>query len=772
MSVLRAAVAKIYIVLTSTGARKFVRAMDTSLQKCLGGNYNKTILKMKIAIRNKAMLKNVKVSENSFQDICWKYEEPYIEKQGSYSGQQTSEHSRQVSGNSRQEPLVSVIVPNYNHEEYLRERLDTIYGQTYRNFEVILLDDCSTDHSREILEEYRERYADRTIAIWNEENSGHVFEQWNRGMQAARGSLIWIAESDDYSEPDFLEEMVKCFCYSSVRLAFARSLFMQEGNQIWSTEEYLHDLEFLRFDKPFFMTAANLVKYGFAVHNIIPNVSSAVFRNVGCIPEDVVRLCSGMHLSGDWLFYLSLIQGGTVAYTNATTNYYRIHSESTSLRVQKTEEYYREFEAVSRYAVSQYRIPEDVFRQNLANLKEHFRENHPGEDDKIVEEWYSLAEIEKAREAYQPHVVLACYSMKSGGGETYTMYLANEMRSQGYPVTILNFNIEDEEEGIRRLISPRVPLITINNRNFVKHVLQQLGTDVIHSHHASIDELLADWILNNEDMCSNHVITLHGMYESIAEEDCRRVVQKTNRTAKKYIYIADKNLLPFQRERIEPDGRFVKFPNGVPKVDIQPVERQSLSIPEDAFVFVLASRGIAPKGWLEAIAAVKQANLKAGTDSVPIHLVILGDGPMMEQAVALAGEDPCIHFLGTVSGVSDYFAMGDMGLLPTYFQGESYPLSVAECITAGRPVMATALAEIPNQLRAEDGSLAGILLSLKEDKVDVAEMAQRMRDISMDRAGYMEMRECAERIKSKFSLSDIVKRHFAVYEEVFGKDNR
>lgn len=753
MSVLRIAIAKIYIVMTSTGARRFVRAIDSFLLRCLGDNYNKTILRMKIAIRNKAMLKNVKVSESSFQDICWKYEEPYIEQQN---------------------PLVSIIVPNYNHEEYLRERLDTIYGQTYQNFEVILLDDCSTDNSRAILEEYREKYADRTIAIWNEENSGHVFEQWNRGMKAAKGSLIWIAESDDYSEKNFLEEMVKCFCYSSVRLAFARSLFMQEGKQIWSTEEYLHDLEFLRFDKPFYMTAANLVKYGFAVHNIIPNVSSAVFRNFGCISEDVVKTCSGMHLSGDWVFYLSLIQGGTVAYTNTTTNFYRVHPKSTSLRVQKTEEYYREFEAVSKYVVSNYRVPEDVLAQNLKNLKEHFRMNHPEEDDCVVEKWYSLKEIEKAKDAYKPHVVLACYSMKSGGGETYTMYLANEMRAQGYPVTILNFNIEEEEEGIRRLISPQVPLITINNRNFVKHVLKQLETDVIHSHHASIDELIADWILNNDDMCPNHVITLHGMYESIAEEDCRRVVQKTNKTGKRFIYIADKNLIPFQKEKIVPDSRFVKFPNGVPKVEIHPVERESLHIPKNAFTFVLASRGIAPKGWLEAIEAVKKVNEEnmSFAEKLPVHLVILGDGPIMGQARELAGGVSYIHFLGTVSNVSDYFAMGDMGLLPTCFQGESYPLSVAECITVGKPVMATGIAEIPNQIKGEDGEFAGILLPLKDGKVSANMIAEEMLRISNNKEAYLEMCACARRIKSKFSLSEIVKRHFRIYEEVFGKEYR
>ena len=54
-------------------------------------------------------------------------------------------------------PLVSIIIPNYNHALYLKERLDSIFNQTFQDFEVILLDDCSTDTSREVLAEYAKK---------------------------------------------------------------------------------------------------------------------------------------------------------------------------------------------------------------------------------------------------------------------------------------------------------------------------------------------------------------------------------------------------------------------------------------------------------------------------------------------------------------------------------------------------------------------------------------------------------------------------------------
>src|SRR5438034_11203510 len=86
---------------------------------------------------------------------------------------------------------VSVIIPNYNHARYLRKRIESVLTQTYQDFEVILLDDCSTDESRSIIGEYR---IDPRVRIeLNEQNSGNTFKQWNKGVGLARGTYVWIA---------------------------------------------------------------------------------------------------------------------------------------------------------------------------------------------------------------------------------------------------------------------------------------------------------------------------------------------------------------------------------------------------------------------------------------------------------------------------------------------------------------------------------------------------------------------------------------------------
>jgi glycosyltransferase involved in cell wall biosynthesis len=103
-------------------------------------------------------------------------------------------------------PKLTVIVPNYNHERFLAKRLESILNQTFQDFELILLDDCSTDNSRLILSQ---SVRDHRVRIeFNDVNSGSTFKQWNKGVQLAQGKYIWIAESDDYADVHLLERLV------------------------------------------------------------------------------------------------------------------------------------------------------------------------------------------------------------------------------------------------------------------------------------------------------------------------------------------------------------------------------------------------------------------------------------------------------------------------------------------------------------------------------------------------------------------------------------
>lgn len=731
---------KIYKALFWEPIKPIAEKVDFFLQKHGGILYQATIGKAKnIVYYGRAGKWRLESDECTFKQALWTYEN------------KTDKYDK---------PFVSIIVPNYNHAPYLKERLDSIYNQTYKNFEVILLDDCSKDNSRDILRDYAEKYSENTTMLFNDANQGKVFKQWNKGLQAAKGDLIWIAESDDYCKENFLEEMIKPFCYESVMIAFARSVFMQDGEKIWSTEEYMADIPFFKWKKPFIMTAAILVKNGFAYKNMIPNVSSVLFRNIGRVPEEVEHICGNLSLCGDWIFYLSVMKGGTVAYTNKTTNYYRVHKESTSLKVQKTEQYYKEWEIVGKYIARNYKVREKTFETILQDLKKHYQAVQKTDKDEIVEQYYHVEEINAEKTKRTPNILMGCYSLISGGGETYPLYLANEMRRQGLSVTLLNFNMAGRDENIRELLNVSVPLVTISSMDYFNNITILLAGDIVHSHHASVDVAVSKWAANNKGRYKQF-ISLHGMYEALEEDNTKNVLANVMKTCAHFAYIADKNLNPFIKYGCYQENMFTKVDNGLPDLrpSEKPIGRKELGIEEDAFVLCLVSRGIPEKGWAEGIRAVSAASKKC---SRPIHLIILGDGEIKKELEKNAPLN--IHFLGVKYNTRDYFMISDVGFLPSRFQGESYPLVVADSLICGKPVIATDVAEVKNQLKDENGNLAGKLIPIENWVIDEREMEKIILELAKDSEEYIILQARTSSASKKFNIENVVKKHIELYQ--------
>ena len=102
--------------------------------------------------------------------------------------------------------LISVIVPVYNVEKYLRQCLDSIINQTYRNLEIILVDDGSTDSSGIICDEYAQ--IDARIKVIHKENGG-LSSARNAGLDVCTsgGDFIAFVDSDDWLEPDMYERL-------------------------------------------------------------------------------------------------------------------------------------------------------------------------------------------------------------------------------------------------------------------------------------------------------------------------------------------------------------------------------------------------------------------------------------------------------------------------------------------------------------------------------------------------------------------------------------
>lgn len=106
----------------------------------------------------------------------------------------------------KQQPLVSVIVPVYNTEKYLRKCVDSIIGQTYKNLEIILVDDGSPDSSGHICDEYAQR--DERVQVIHKENGG-LSDARNTGIKVARGEYLGFVDSDDWIEPQMYQKLIE-----------------------------------------------------------------------------------------------------------------------------------------------------------------------------------------------------------------------------------------------------------------------------------------------------------------------------------------------------------------------------------------------------------------------------------------------------------------------------------------------------------------------------------------------------------------------------------
>ena len=102
-------------------------------------------------------------------------------------------------------PKISVIVPVYNAEKYLRRCIDSILAQTFTDFELLLIDDGSTDSSGKICDEYAKK--DRRIRVFHKENGG-VSSARNVGLSHLRGNWVYFVDSDDYLSPQHLQNYV------------------------------------------------------------------------------------------------------------------------------------------------------------------------------------------------------------------------------------------------------------------------------------------------------------------------------------------------------------------------------------------------------------------------------------------------------------------------------------------------------------------------------------------------------------------------------------
>lgn len=222
-------------------------------------------------------------------------------------------------------PHFSVIVPNYNHGRYLHQRLTSVLQQTCPNFEVIILDDASTDNSREIISQFKD-HEKISIVDYNEANSGSPFLQWKKGLALARHEWIWFAESDDVSDLNFLQTASDYIEQHHFDIFYTDAFFIDGDGNIFNQASAVKNKFFNtnRWSEDYVNDGTREVDQYLKFLGIINNANAMVVRK--SLAAAIIDRSAAFKYYGDWVFYINACCGGRIAYCAKPLSSYRTHA--------------------------------------------------------------------------------------------------------------------------------------------------------------------------------------------------------------------------------------------------------------------------------------------------------------------------------------------------------------------------------------------------------------------------------------------------------------
>lgn len=229
-------------------------------------------------------------------------------------------------------PKVTALVPSYNHGKYITQRIESIFNQAYKDFELIVIDDHSNDNSDEIIKLLKQKYSFTYIS--NPVNSGSPFSAWEKVISLAKGKYIWICESDDYAEPEFLQKAVSVLeSHKNSVLFYCNSHVVDENSRIIDhTNSFFYDIwRETHWDKDFTEDGHEELKNFQIRGQCVPNMSSALISR-NAFQRSFKAILTKFKLTGDWLFIGYIMKFGDIVFSRDTLSNFRKHEITSRVR--------------------------------------------------------------------------------------------------------------------------------------------------------------------------------------------------------------------------------------------------------------------------------------------------------------------------------------------------------------------------------------------------------------------------------------------------------
>ena len=215
-------------------------------------------------------------------------------------------------------PKIDIVIPTYNRSNYLKSAIDSVLKQTCQEFDLYILDNCSNDNTREVVESFS---STKVKYIMNEVNLGMI-GNWNRALEIGGNNFLNILHDDDMLEPDFVRKVLDFYDKNSEVIFLHTAAYIVDGSNIILKKHIKNYTPITNSDQFF----SNYIKFGVSI--ICP---SAVFQR-SKIPENL-KFEEKYPFTADVVHFLKCSSYGSVGNINEPLIKYRTHDNSITKSV-------------------------------------------------------------------------------------------------------------------------------------------------------------------------------------------------------------------------------------------------------------------------------------------------------------------------------------------------------------------------------------------------------------------------------------------------------
>ena len=392
-------------------------------------------------------------------------------------------------------------------------------------------------------------------------------------------------------------------------------------------------------------------------------------------------------------------------------------------------------------------------------------------------------------------ILFVINSLELGGAETFLLRLINELRekygvkpflyevnphsnniafrenfiSSSQAVILPNF---EEKEGFLDFLGWKMNALFFKlfkksiylnwkenkKKNYFNNFIKKNKIDLINSHLVGSDLFVANYLKPLSNL--PWVATSQGCYNDITDVEVAKVISEQ---ADGLTYVADKNLELFRQFSIDvPSNKKLIYNSMKAPKSLSLQTKAEIGIQEDAILIIHVSRSIPEKGMKESIEAVMKAKEDGCSE---LHLALVGpENDYYKNLKSTYSSNDYIHFLGEQLNPIEWVKIADIGILPSYFPGESCPSTIIEYLACKLPVVSTRIGEIPIMIEHK-GKSGGILIPLNENgKPSVDSLSKALHELYSNPDLRKDLGSTAFQAFAKFDIGIAATEYIKIFE--------